>query len=183
MPNMKIYPVIIFLCLFVFSSFADSKKVAAAKNATAPDNIYAFVSRDAVLGFLNEANTVFVKGEKNGQPATAIKYLSVTAVVKNWLKLCFLEVDTEIDISWYNKVFSYLNYMVKAKQFLDTARMNGKANTSDYKAVAAKLDEAYKRFGELLKNPVPVEQKKLAKLREEKRKWESEKRSKDEKKF
>ena len=173
---MKKYLVIAFLCLFAFSSFAASKTAAAAKTATAPGNIYAFVSRDAVLGFLNESNTIFIKGEKNGQPATAIKYLSVMAVVKNWLKLCFLEVDTEIDISWYNKVFAYLNYMAKAKQFLDTAGMNGKAGTAEYKEVAAKLDEVQKRFGEAIKNPTPVNEKKLAKLRDEKRKWESEKR-------
>jgi hypothetical protein len=173
---MKIYLVIMSLCLFAFPSFAASKTTAGTKAATALKSVDGSVSRDTVFTFLNESNTIFTKGEKNGRPASAIKYLSVSAVVKNWLILRFLEVDTEIDISWYNRVFAYLDYMAKAKQFLDTAGMNGKADTSEYKEVDAKFDEVRKRFGEAIKKPTPVNEKKLAKLRDEKRKWESEKR-------
>jgi len=180
---MKICLVLISLCLFTFASFAASKPVAAAKPATAvKKNTEGSVSRDNVMTFLNESYAIFTKGEKNGQPASAIKYMSVAAVVKNWLALRFLEVDSEIDISWYNKVFAYLDYMAKTKQYLDTAKMNGKANTPEYKDIAAKFEDFKKRFADLLSKPTPVEKKKLEKLQEEKKKWEAEKRRAEAKK-
>lgn len=180
---MKKSLILIFLCLFAFYSFAASKPVAAAKPSTAAKkNTEGTVSRDIVMAFLNESYSIFTKGEKNGKPASAIKYMSVAAVVKNWLALRFIEVDTEIDISWYNKVFAYLDYMAKAKQYLDTAKMNGKANSPEYKEFLTKFEDFKKRFFELLNKPTPVDKKKLDKLQEDKKKWEAEKRRAEAKK-
>lgn len=167
-----------FLVLFAVSLAADVakpvSKIAASKTkpAVAKPGIDASVSRDAVLAFLNEANKVFIEGE-NGKPVTAIKYASVTAVVKNWMGFRFLEVDTEIDKSWYERVYKFLDYMAKAKTFMDSAKMNGQLKTPEYKKISDNFDEARKRFSELLKaDPTPVEKKKLEKMREEKQKWE-----------
>ena len=88
----------------------------------------------------------------------------------------FLEVDTEIDRSWYDRVYKMLDYLAKAKQFLELAKMNGRVDTDECKKVLANFNEVSKRFPELLEKPTPVEQKKLEKLREEKRKWDLEKK-------
>ena len=178
---MKVYVICICsLLIAVVSQAADvakpvSKTAASkAKPAVVKPGIDASVSRDAVLAFLNESNKIFLEGE-NGKPVTAIKYASVTAIVKNWLSLRFLEVDSEIDKSWYERVYKFLDYMAKARIFMDSAKMNGKLSTPEYKKISDNFDEAQKRFSELLKaTPTPVEKKKLEKLHEEKRKWELE---------
>ena len=179
---MRIYVVWIcsFLVTLAVSQAADVakplSKIAASKTkpAVAKPGIDASVSRDAVLAFLNESNKVFIEGE-NGKPVTAIKYASVTAVVKNWLSLRFLELDSEIDKSWYERVYKFLDYMTKARTFMDSAKMNGQLKTPEYKKISDNFNEAQKRFSELLKaDPTPVEKKKLEKLRDEKRKWELE---------
>jgi hypothetical protein len=159
---------------------ADVAKTAsktAAPKATAKSGTDASVSREAVLSFLNESNKIFLEGEK-GKPASSIKYFSSTAVVKNWMTLRFLEVDTEIDKGWYERVYKFLDYMTKARTFMESAKMNGKAKTPEYKKISDNFEEAQKRFAEVLKDPTPVDKKKLEKLREEKRKWELARKSK-----
>lgn len=175
---MRIYVVWICSLLIAFVSHAAdvTKPVSKAATSNAKNSIVkpgtdASVSRDAVLAFLNESNKFFLEGE-NGKPVTAIKYASVTAVVKNWLTLRFLEADTEIDKSWYERVYKFLDYMTKARTFMDSAKMNGKLKTPEYKKISDNFDEALKRFSEVIKDPTPVEQKKLEKLRDEKRRWE-----------
>ena len=150
--------------------------VSKAKTTVAQQGVDASVSREAVLAFLNESNRIFIEGE-SGKTISSIKYASVTAMVKNWLSLRFLEVDTEIDKSWYERVYKFLDYMTKARTFMDTAKMNGQLKTPEYKKISGNFDEAQKRFSELLKaDPTPVEKKKLEKLRDEKQKWELEKK-------
>ncbi len=175
---MRIY--VFWVCLLLIASVSQAADVvkpvakptvSKAKTIVAKPGIDASVSRDSVLTFLNESNKAFLEGE-NGKQVPSIKYASVTAVVKNWLSLRFLELDSEIDKSWYERVYKFLDYMTKARTFMDSAKMNGKLKTPEYKKISDNFDEAYSRFAALLKDPTPVEQKKLEKLRDEKRKWE-----------
>ena len=175
---MKVYVVWICSLLIVsVSQAADvakpaSKAVAPAKSAAA-QFAEATVSRETVLAFLSASNKVFIEGEK-GRPANSMKYFSAAGIVKNWLNFRFLEVDTEIDKSWYDRVYKMLEYLAKSKDFLELAKINGKTNTDEYRKVLNNFNDVSKRFPELLKDPTPVEKKKLEKLRDEKRKWELE---------
>ncbi|MEI8246904.1 MAG: hypothetical protein WCI51_13815 [Lentisphaerota bacterium] len=173
---MRVY--VVWICSFLVTlavlQAADVAKPATktvVSTKTAAQLVDMTISRDGVLGFLNESNRVFLEGEK-GKPATAIKYISTAGMVKAWLNIRFLEADTEIDRGWYERVYKMLDYMAKSKDFIELAMMNGRTKTPEYKKISDNFDEAQKRFSELLKEPTPVEQKKLEKLREEKRKWE-----------
>ena len=162
-----------FLIVFAAAQAVDVAKTAAKSTALArPEHLLdAKISRDVVLGFLKQSNRIFLEGE-NGKPASSIDYSSTAGMVRNWLNFRFLEADTEIDRSWYERVYKMLDYMAKSKDFIELAMMNGRTKTPEYKKISDNFDEAQKRFSELLKEPTPVEQKKLEKLREEKRKWE-----------
>ena len=170
---MRVYVVGIcsFLVAFAVSQAADVAKPAANAAPTKPAAIDAPISREAVLSFLNGYNKVFIEGYK-GKPAESIRYFAAASMAKNWLNFRFLEVDTEIDKSWFERVYKMLDYLNKTKDYIELAKVNGKANTDEYKKVLNNFNEVSKRFPELLNKPTPVEKNKLEKLREEKRKWE-----------
>ncbi len=177
---MKVY--VVWICSLLIALAAQSADVAktSAKSAAqakpvATQMVDAKISRGAVLTFLNESNKIFLEGDK-GKPAEAIDYSSAAGMVKNWLNFRFLEVDTEIDRGWYERVYKMLDYLAKSKSFIELAKMNGRLKTEEYKKVLNNFNEVSKRFPELLKDPTPVEKKKLEKLREEKQKWELEKK-------
>jgi hypothetical protein len=164
---MRVYVVWIcsFLIAFTAAQAADVAKPAALQIVDET------ISRDIVLGFLNESNRIFLEGYK-GKPATSMRYFAAAGMMKNWLNFRFLEADTEIDKSWYERVYKMLDYLARTKDFLELAKMNGRINTDEYKKVLANFNEVSKRFPELMEKPTPVEQKKLEKLRDEKRRWE-----------
>jgi hypothetical protein len=175
---MRIYVILIcsFLVAFTATQAADVAKPAVKNLAKSmpvvSKPIEAPISREAVLGFLNESNRIFLEGLKSGHPAPSITYCSAAGMMKNWLNFRFLEADTEIDKSWYERVYKMLDYLARTKDFLELAKMNGRTNTDEYKKVLANFNEVSKRFPELMEKPTPVEQKKLEKLRDEKRRWE-----------
>lgn len=173
---MRVYVVwICSLLIVLVSQAADVAKPAARTAVPAVQMSDAEISRETVLTFLNESNKVFQEGDK-GKPATAVRYFSAAGMVKAWLNIRFLEVDTEIDRGWYERVYKMLDYLAKSKSFIELAKMNGRLKTEEYKKVLNNFNEVSKRFPELLKDPTPVEKKKLEKLREEKQKWELEKK-------
>lgn len=105
-------------------------------------------------------------------------YQQNASMINRWLKYShFIEVDTEIDRSWYERAAKFLQYMGECKEYLILfVRKSEKDKSPEYQKVLANLNEAHKRFAELVKNPTPVEHSKLERLRAEKAKWEAQHR-------
>ena len=114
---------------------------------------------------------------KNPDAPTCI-YLSTANSINEWMKYYrFIEADSEIDRSWYERAAKFLEYMGECKSYLTRfIRKSEKDTSPEYQKVLANLKEAHKRFAELVKNPTPVEHNKLERLRAEKAKWEAQHR-------
>ncbi len=95
----------------------------------------------------------------------------------------FIEVDCEIDKSWFERAEKMLLYMGECKRFMVSfIHRDEIPKSQEYQKVKHNLEEVSKRFSELVKNPTPVEQRKLNKLREEKLKWVTQKHHENAKK-
>ena len=138
------------------------------------------LDQPTVMGYLNQFNKSIV-GDKDGKPIPAIFFLVYTNKIKSWMTSPFLEVDTDIDRSWFEKIYTMMDYMAKAKDFIDLAKLNRKQNTKEYKEAVANFTLAFQRFNDLLKHPTEVPAKKMEKLRKEKNDWLKKTREKLEK--
>lgn len=150
------------ICPFIASSAEKTKAVSDGVN---------FVTIDSpkVAGFLQE---LIQKNKQDDASLSSVNLGHYKAIVDDWIKYRFLEVDTEIDRSWFEKVHKLVDYLVQVRYYLEKeTRMKNDKKTS-FARNQNNYNEAYNRIAELLKDPTPVEKKKLEKLREEKRKWE-----------
>ncbi len=143
-----------------------------AKNVTKAEEIEELTKAD-VIGMFTQFNTDIAEDIKNQDSLTFV-YRQNANMIKKWLKYYrFIELDTEIDRSWYEKVIKLLVYMGECKGYLTRfVHKNERDKSEKYQQVLANLKEARKNFAELIKKPTPVEQSKLKKLREEKYKSE-----------
>jgi len=123
-----------------------------------------------VMGYLNQANKLMLEG-KDGKPIPGILYQAYANKIKSWQASPFLEVDTEIDRSWYEKMYTLMAYMGKAKYYIEAGKFNRKQETKEFKDAVANFTLAYQRFNELLKKPTEVPSKTLSKLRKDKKEW------------
>ncbi len=122
----------------------------------------------------------FDKAIADGEKMSSIKspvYKMFADTINDWLKnYRFLEVDTEIDRSWYERTGKMLEYIYECRKFIELAQMANKVKSEEYEKIKNNLNEAHRRFAELVKNPTPVDKDKLNKLRDEKAKWQAQKR-------
>lgn len=115
--------------------------------------------------------------QSKDKPLSALSCKSYANIIKNWIKQYpFIEVETEIDKSWYNKTMEFLDYIGYCKEEMTVLKDAKKDRSKEYRTLDDNLEEALKRFSELLAKPTPVEKKKMDKLRNEKHKFEAEKR-------
>ena len=130
------------------------------------------LSKSDVIAMYNEINTAIIADGK--QPLGALSYKIYANQINNLLRdYPYIEVDTEIDKSWYERSIKFLVYMGECRDYLDRfIPVPGRPEPEQNRKIKSNFDEAYSRFAALLKDPTPVEQKKLEKLRDEKRRWE-----------
>ncbi|MFA6099240.1 MAG: hypothetical protein WC808_06950 [Patescibacteria group bacterium] len=131
------------------------------------------LSKADVMAMYNEINTAIIAaGQK--QPLGAISYKVYVRHINNLLKdYPYIEADTEIDKTWYERTVKFIIYMGECRDYLDSIiKVPGRPEPEQNKKIKNNFDEAQKRFAELIKEPTPVEKRKLEKLREEKHKWE-----------
>lgn len=131
------------------------------------------LSQTSVMAMYNDINKEIL-GDGKKQPLGAISYKAYVVQINSLLKdHPFIEVETEIDKTWYERSVKFLIYMGECRDYLDRfIQVPGRPEPEKNKKIKNNFDEAKKRFSELLQEPTPVEKKKLEKLREEKRKWE-----------
>ena len=146
-------------------------------NNPSKEAIIAPLTNSEMIAAFNKMNAEIVEDLKNPDVVNSV-YWRNTDLLKMWLKhYRFIEVDTEIDRSWYERAAKFLEYMSDCKSYLTRfVRKSEKDKSPQYQKVLANLKEAHKRFAELVKNPTPVDKDKLEKLRADKHKWEAEKR-------
>jgi len=170
--------------ILLFGLFAALLPVAllGAKNVLQEEQIKEFTKADAI-GMFTEFNHYITEDLKNPD-SVSFPYQDTSEMLEKWLKYYrFIEADTEIDRSWYERAAKMLEYMAECKQFLVLfGRKSEKDKSEKYQKVLANLKETHRRFSELVKNPTPVEHSKLEKLREEKLKWEAQRHREKEKK-
>lgn len=131
------------------------------------------LSKADVLAMYNDINTAIIaNGQK--QPLCALAYKIYTKRISSMLKEHpFIEAETEIDKTWYERTVKFIVYMGECRDYLDRfIKVPGRPEPEQNRKIQNNFNEAQKRFAELLKDPTPVEKKKLEKLREEKHKWE-----------
>lgn len=137
-------------------------------------------NKTAILAHYTFINSQLQSKDK---PLSALSCKSYANIIKNWIKQYpFIEVETEIDKSWYNKTVEFLDYIGNGKESLSTLKDAKKDRGKEYRKLEDNLEDAIKLFAELLAKPTPVEKKKLDKLRNEKRKFDTEKRRENAKK-
>ena len=110
------------------------------------------------------------------KPLSSMVYTGFSECVKSFMNRRFIELDTEFDMSWYEKNLKLLDYMTECKQYMHCMELANKQQDTDYIKAKSNFEEAQKRFAELVKNPTPVEHNKLERLRAEKAKWEAQHR-------
>ena len=134
------------------------------------------LTKGNVVSMFTEFDHAISRDQQNEEQIT-FPYKENANAIASWLKdYRFIEVDTEIDRSWYERAAKFLEYMGECKGFLVRfVRKSEKDTSPEYQKVLANLKEAHKRFAELVKNPTPVEHNKLERLRAEKAKWEAQK--------
>jgi len=124
-----------------------------------------------------------IAGDGKNPPANFAVYKIYADMINGWItKSRFLEVDTEIDKSWFENTAKLLEYMAQCKEFIELAQSRSDVNTEEFRKMKGHFEEAKKRFAELVKNPTPVEHSKLERLRAEKAKWEAQHHREKEKK-
>ncbi|MFA6104558.1 MAG: hypothetical protein WCV67_20955 [Victivallaceae bacterium] len=135
------------------------------------------LTKGNIIGMFTEFDRAIANDQKN-EEQTAFPYRENANMIAFWLKNNrFIEVDTEIDRSWFERAAKMLDYMGECKTFMVSfIRRDDIPKSPEYQKVKHNLEEAHKRFAELVKNPTPVDKDKLNKLREEKAKWEAQKR-------
>jgi len=135
------------------------------------------LTRADVITMFNQFNTDITEDIKNLDAVTFVYQMNANMINK-WMKYYrFIEVDTEIDRSWYERAEKMLTYMGECKGYLTRfIRKAERDKSPQYQKVLANLNEAHRRFVELSKNPTPVDKDKLNKLRDEKAKWQAQKR-------
>ncbi len=159
--------IIVLLVVFLSYTVLFAAKQHKIEEEQCPDRVeiltqYAFI------------NTLLQSSDK---PLSSLSCKSYANIIKRLLKIFpYIEVNTEIDKSWFERSTQFLDYIADCKDFLVRMKDAHKDNTAEYRKVEGNLKEATKRFSELLDKPTPVEKKKLEKLRDDKRKWELEKK-------
>lgn len=162
--------------IIVMSAFLLPMALFGANNPPKEVIIAPMTNAEMIAAF-NKMNAEMVEDLKNPDAVNSV-YWRNASLVKMWLKdYRFIEVDTEIDKSWYERAAKFLEYMDECKSFLSRfVRKAEKDKSEKYQKVLANLKEAHRRFAELVKNPTPVEHSKLERLRAEKVKWEAQHR-------
>lgn len=122
-----------------------------------------------VIGKFTQINTEIIADFKKLDSINSI-YWQNARLINRWLKYYrFIEVDTDIDRSWYEKAAKIMTKMNECKSFITSfIRKDEKDQSPEYQKALAGLKEGQKQFAELLKHPTPVDPKKLEKLRTEK---------------
>ena len=170
--------------ILLFGLFAALLPVALCgeKNVPQEEQIKEFTKAYAI-GMFTEFNHDITEDLKVPD-SVRFPYQDTSEMIEKWMKhYRFIEADTEIDRSWYERAAKMLAYMAECKQFLVLfGRKSEKDKSPQYQKVLANLKEAHKRFAELVKNPTPVEHNKLERLRAEKAKWEAQHHREKEKK-
>lgn len=166
--------IILAVLVMIFSPFAHGgiNDTDAAEGELSKADVlgaYAVISKDI------QADTV-------NKPLSSMVYAGFSECVKSFMNRRFVELDTEIDMNWYENTFKLLEYMAESKQYMHCMELANKQQDTDYIKAKSNFEEAHRRFAELVKNPTPVEHGKLERLRAEKAKWEAQHRREKEKK-
>jgi hypothetical protein len=153
--------------LFSFCLFAQNSKLNKLE-----------ITRNMVDNYLVEADKLIINGYDDGKVIPFTNYMIFSYTVKKWMQDPDFEVNTEIDKSWYVKLYKTFEYMAKIKRYLELAIRDKKQNTAEYKAETAKFLKAYNYFKQLQKNPTKIDPKKLKELKRLKREREKAERAK-----
>ena len=127
------------------------------------------LTKGDVIDMFNQFNVNIAEDIKNPNLVTFV-YKQNSKMINKWMKYYrFIEVDTEIDRSWYEKAAKLLTCMGECKSFMTRFIHKAEKDKSpEYQKVLANFKDAQKQFAELVKHPTPVDPKKLEKLRQEK---------------
>lgn len=122
-----------------------------------------------VIGKFTQINTEIIADLKKPDAINSV-YWQNARLINRWLKYYrFIEVDTDIDRSWYEKAAKIMTKMNECKSFITSfIRKDEKDQSPEYQQALAGLKEGQKQFAGLLKHPTQVDPKKLEKLRAEK---------------
>jgi hypothetical protein len=139
------------------------------------------VDFNEVMNYLQKCDKMIKGGDQNGQPIASIKYTAFRVHVGYWLKKRWLELDTQVSREWFIKIYKLIDYMAKAKRYIDAQKFNARTKSQNYQKAVQNFVWAYKKFAELLKNPEKVDPKMLRKLKKQKKEWMKKARAKMEK--
>lgn len=163
MLNKKIHTIIVLLLAVV--------GVYAQETALAKPWTYKPVSHQTVTSTLNNLNRLIISGTANGKPISGLGISSYSSIVGLWEKRQWIEVETEIDKSWYKKVISIINYLGNCKKYLEISKYNKTLDDPKSRKVMQNYTAALKKFKEMIDNPTKVDRSKLSTLKRQRRDW------------
>ena len=132
---------------------------------------YTPVSSSDIITPLRSLYNQMVNGKPNGKPIYSIEIRTQNPQLKVWANRKWIEVETEIDKSWFNQIQKTITYLAKCKKYLELAKFNKKLNTSEAQVVMQNYTLALKKFKELIDNPTKVDRNKLSTLKRQRRDW------------
>jgi hypothetical protein len=126
---------------------------------------------DTVETELKGLYKLVTEGDQDGKPVHSLYFRGRSRQVALWAKRKWIELETGVQKTWFNKVIAQISYLGKLKKRLELAKYNKQLNTPNARKVIVRYKAAIKKFDELIKNPIKVERSKLNYMKRKRRDW------------
>jgi hypothetical protein len=120
---------------------------------------------------LNSLYKSITVGDADGKPVSSLYIRGRNRQILVWGKRQWIELETEVQKTWFNRIIAQIKYLTKLKKYLELAKYNKQLNTPNARKVIVRYKAAIKKFDELIKNPTKVERSKLNFMKRKRRDW------------
>jgi|GEM_PF-5610224 hypothetical protein len=160
-----IFSFLLFLCGAVYSQSSPSKKVSTKDSPTGSD-----FTRETVETFCRNLTAELEENQKNYKKQSYLSYSLHHKTIERWLNYQFLELDSEINLSWFRKLDEFIQFFYNTKRSYDKS---SEAETSETKTLSKKRFDAglenFKKF--LEKDPPKPPAQRLEMLKRQKQEY------------
>lgn len=147
---------------------APQKDAPKLTNYPPGDGLYS-VEREYILKFCKEVSEAMNNRIAGKKGISSSAFAAMTSQVTAWSNYRFIEVDTEIDISWFKSLAQFSDFFQKTLRRLESSRQP--ATHPDIQKLKKNLKIGAERFETLINNPPKAPEQRLTFLKREKKKF------------
>lgn len=166
----------LFICVCVF--FAQVTLFGQAPVVKTKESGYGDITPERVQQFCDMLKKTIEDDLKDYSKISYAKYNVHYRTLGSWINYSFLELDSDIDTSWFKKIHSYVRFCYTTKKKYDLSPFN-----AEYKEQVTNkklFEAAFENFKKFLKQKTPkANPQRVAYLKREKEKYLREKRAKE----